>query len=64
VSNRSFTYFFSSAFSKPAEIKINVFPGMSLTKKPVSARMGKGKGKPNTWVGHVFKVKFYLKLLN
>lgn len=34
-------------FKKQGNIKINVFPGISLTKKPVSARMGKGKGKPN-----------------
>lgn len=32
---------------KKATLKIDVFPFVSLTKKPVSARMGKGKGKPS-----------------
>jgi large subunit ribosomal protein L16 len=31
---------------KRAFLKINVFPFVSITKKPTSARMGKGKGKP------------------
>lgn len=30
---------------KQAFLKINVFPFLALTKKPTSARMGKGKGK-------------------
>lgn len=30
---------------KQAFLKINVFPYAALTKKPTSARMGKGKGK-------------------
>lgn len=31
--------------AKGGKIKINVFPYLSQTKKPVSARMGKGKGR-------------------
>jgi ribosomal protein L16/L10AE len=27
-------------------LKINIVPYVHLTKKPISARMGKGKGKP------------------
>jgi|GEM_PF-2555089 len=35
-------------FSKKlAFLKINVFPFLSITKKPTAARMGKGKGKPS-----------------
>lgn len=31
--------------SKIGQIKINTFPSYSITKKAISARMGKGKGK-------------------
>jgi len=31
--------------SKSGQIKINVFPNFSITKKAIGARMGKGKGK-------------------
>lgn len=35
---------------KKAFFKTNVFPFLSITRKPTSARMGKGKGKPYAWV--------------
>jgi large subunit ribosomal protein L16 len=35
---------------KQAFLRINVFPYAAVTKKPTSARMGKGKGKPAGWV--------------
>ena len=31
---------------KRAFLKINIFPQLSITKKPTSSRMGKCKGKP------------------
>lgn len=38
---------------KQAFFKINVFPYAAVTKKPTSARMGKGKGKPSGWVSPI-----------
>lgn len=35
---------------KQAFLRINVFPYAAISKKPTSARMGKGKGKPSGWV--------------
>lgn len=35
---------------KQAFLRINVFPYAATTKKPTSARMGKGKGKVSEWV--------------
>lgn len=37
--------FIRKVLAKDGKIKINIFPYLSLTKKPVSARMGKGKGR-------------------
>ncbi len=31
-------------------MKINMFPYLPVTKKPVSARMGKGKGRVYGWI--------------
>lgn len=33
------------SFKKDVSIKINMFPYHSFTQKPISARMGKGKGR-------------------
>lgn len=33
------------SFKKNVSIKINMFPYLSYTQKPISARMGKGKGR-------------------
>lgn len=35
---------------KQAFLRINIFPYAAITKKPTSARMGKGKGKTAGWV--------------
>lgn len=35
---------------KQAFLRINVFPYAAISKKPTSARMGKGKGKLSGWV--------------
>ena len=35
------------------KVWINIFPNLSLTKKPLETRQGKGKGNPAVWVGVV-----------
>ena len=32
------------------KVWINIFPNLSLTKKPLETRQGKGKGNPEVWV--------------
>ena len=32
------------------KVWINIFPNLSLTKKPLETRQGKGKGTPEVWV--------------
>ena len=32
------------------KVWINIFPDLSLTKKPLETRQGKGKGNPEVWV--------------
>ncbi len=39
---------------KRGKVKINIFPGVQVTKKPLEVRMGKGKGNVDRWV---FKVR-------
>ena len=34
---------------RKGKIWIRIFPSISVTKKPVSVRMGKGKGSPSFW---------------
>ena len=43
-------------------LKINVFPFLPFTKKPTSARMGKGKGKVYGWVVPVRKGKIVFEI--
>ncbi len=35
------------------KVWINIFPHLSLTKKPLEVRMGSGKGSPDSWVAVV-----------
>ena len=35
------------------KVWINIFPDLSLTKKPLETRQGKGKGNPEVWVAVV-----------
>ena len=35
------------------KVWINIFPHMSMTKKPLEVRMGSGKGAPDKWVAVV-----------
>jgi len=39
------------------KVCINIFPHLSLTKKPLETRQGKGKGAPEAWVAVVKKGK-------
>ena len=39
------------------KVWINIFPHLSLTKKPLETRQGKGKGAPESWVAVVKKGK-------
>jgi len=39
------------------KVWINIFPHLSLTKKPLETRQGKGKGAPEQWVAVVKKNK-------
>jgi len=42
------------------KVWINIFPNLSLTKKPLETRQGKGKGNPEVW-GSLFLL-FYITL--
>lgn len=50
-------------FKKDGIVKINVFPFCQITKKPVSARMGKGKGKISGWFNPVKKGKVLFEVM-
>lgn len=39
---------------KKGKVKINIFPTIQFTKKPLEVRMGKGKGNIDRWI---FKVR-------
>lgn len=39
---------------KKGKVRINIFPSIQFTKKPLEVRMGKGKGNVDRWV---FKVR-------
>ena len=41
---------------------INIFPDLSLTKKPLETRQGKGKGKPEVWVAVVKEGKIMFEI--
>ena len=47
---------------KKGSISINVFTNQSVTKKPVSSRMGKGKGSHSHWIGVVRKGQILYEL--
>ena len=40
----------------------NIFPHLSLTKKPLETRQGKGKGAPDSWVAVVKKGKIMFEV--
>ena len=41
---------------------INIFPNLSLTKKPLETRQGKGKGYPEVWVAVVKEGKIMFEI--
>ncbi len=41
---------------------INIFPNLSLTKKPLETRQGKGKGNPELWVAVVKEGKIMFEI--
>jgi len=38
---------------RSGKIWIRVFPSLSMTKKPIEVRMGKGKGNVNKWISYI-----------
>ena len=44
------------------KVWINIFPDLSLTKKPLETRQGKGKGEPEVWVAVVKQGKIMFEI--
>ena len=44
------------------KVWINIFPNLSLTKKPLETRPGKGKGNPEVWVAVVKEGKIMFEI--
>ena len=44
------------------KVWVNIFPNLSLTKKPLETRQGKGKGEPEVWVAVVKKGKIMFEI--
>ena len=44
------------------KVWINIFPSLSLTKKPLETRQGKGKGNPEVWVAVVKQGKIMFEI--
>ena len=44
------------------KVYVNIFPHLSLTKKPLETRQGKGKGAPENWVAVVKKGKIMFEI--
>ena len=44
------------------KVWINIFPNLSLTKKPLETRQGKGKGNPQVWVAVVKEGKIMFEI--
>ena len=44
------------------KVWINIFPNLSLTKKPLETRQGKGKGNPEVWVAVVKEGKIMIEI--
>ncbi len=48
--------------NRGGKVWVNIFPHLSLTKKPLETRMGKGKGLPESWVAVVKEGKIMFEL--
>jgi len=44
------------------KVWVNIFPDLSLTKKPLETRQGKGKGEPEVWVAVVKQGKIMFEI--
>ena len=44
------------------KVFVNIFPHLSLTKKPLETRQGKGKGNPESWVAVVKEGKIMFEV--
>ena len=44
------------------KVYVNIFPHLSLTKKPLETRQGKGKGNPELWVAVVKEGKIMFEI--
>ena len=44
------------------KVWVNIFPHLSLTKKPLETRQGKGKGEPEVWVAVVKEGKIMFEI--
>ena len=44
------------------KVYVNIFPHLSLTKKPLETRQGKGKGNPEVWVAVVKEGKIMFEV--
>ena len=44
------------------KVWINIFPNLSLTKKPLETRQGEGKGNPEVWVAVVKEGKIMFEI--
>ena len=44
------------------KVFVNIFPDLSLTKKPLETRQGKGKGNPEVWVAVVKEGKIMFEI--
>lgn len=54
--------FIRRVMKKTGRMKINVFPFKSITRKPTSARMGKGKGRVSGWIVPVKRGRILFEL--
>jgi len=48
--------------NRGGKVWINIFPHLSLTKKPLETRQGKGKGAPESWVAVVKEGKIMFEI--
>ena len=48
--------------NRGGKVWCNIFPNLSLTKKPLETRQGKGKGNPEIWVAVVKKGKIMFEI--
>jgi len=48
--------------NRGGKVWCNIFPNLSLTKKPLETRQGKGKGNPEIWVAVVKEGKIMFEI--